>query len=208
MLMIHRPLKYPLISGSKEGQDLMVLTLLGRKGFFLDVGCGPPEHTNNTFTLEQCGWTGILLDYDQDYVMQCRRKRRSSIFRVDCGNYTRQEWLDLLESQESPHIIDYISVDVDDANIGFIRNFPFDQYEFKIMTYETDCYQCGNHRKDAAYTVLSTMPQYALLVEDVLLEPNGRVWEDWWVNERYLYCKGLYAKKVWWKTFVDAIKKS
>lgn len=202
-----RPIDIGMDSFAKEGQDRLAQRLIGEKGYFLDVGCDYPRQNNNTYLLERLGWTGILVDINGGRIRECKRERSSLSFQIDCAKFTRDEWVRLLESSHAPQIIDYMSVDVDGACSSFIKNFPFDRYEFKLMTYETDCYTAGVTRKNAAMTVLRQYPQYALLLENAQLD-GGWVWEDWWVNEKYMDFKKYYAKNLYWLSFLKMLESS
>lgn len=188
--------------GSKEGQDILVKKLIKNKGFFLDIGCGDPEYTNNTLLLEKNGWTGLLIDLNKFYINDCKTKRTSNSFCFDCRHFSKDNWLNFLLENNCPNIIDYISVDINDANIDFIKNFPFEIYEFKIMTFETDFYQCGDKRKSIAIKILSNFNCYKLLLENAMLL-DGRIWEDWWINEKYINCDKFYTKNLCWVNFIN-----
>ena len=195
-----------MISGSKEGQDRLVRSLIKSKGFFLDIGCGMPEVANNTFNLEKIGWKGVLVDRNQEYVDFCKKNRKCPVFNLDCDFKNKTDWVDFLNLNKTPKVIDYISVDVNYSNINFVKNFPFDEYEFKIMTFETDVYKCGSDVKIAEIEVISNYDFYAMVLEDAMLEREGRVWEDWWINEKYIKCKRFYSKRVFWLDFIDRLE--
>ena len=193
-------------SYSNDGQDVFVNTILPiQEGFFLDIGCNYPKIDNNTYALEVLGWTGLLIDINPNLINQCKEIRKSSSFLLDCSQIN---WREFLKENNVPKVIDYISLDVDDANVDVIRNFPFDEYEFKIMTFETDFYKCGSLRKDAAIKVLSNYSFYEMCLEDGILHwgneefGNNLIWEDWWINTKYINLpKELYSKKKKWKEF-------
>ena len=187
-------------SYSREGQDIFVDLLL-EKGFFLDIGCGGPVTFSNTYALELAGWTGVLLDSSASLIEECKRLRKSPVFLQDC---TSLDWARFLEENHVPKVIDYISLDVDDGNIAVIQNFPFDIYEFKIMTFETDCYW-SNRRKEAE---LRIMPQqYRMMLEDGVFTKDGKeyVWEDWWVNTNYIK-NNFHRKNTDWTVFLRELK--
>lgn len=188
-------------SGSKEQQDKFVLKFIPQ-GFFLDLGSQHPEQYNNTFLLEQKNWNGILIEKDEKYLEYTKEIRKSPIYCIDCDNIN---WLEFLQKNNVPKVIDYISADLDDSNINFIETFPFDQYEFKIMTFETDLYKT-TARKTAAMQVLSKHNQYKMVLENGQLF-DGRVWEDWWVNEKFIDCKDFYSNNIRWSDFVDRLYK-
>jgi len=195
-------------SYSKEGQDKLAKYLIGNQGFFLDIGCSNPKNGNNTFLLEELGWKGLLIDHNQKYVELCKKERKSDAFKIDCNLFTRENWIDFLEKNNAPKIIDYMSVDVDGSNINFIRNFPLEKYEFKIMTYETDVYRFGKSVKNAAIEILSKFNFYKILLEDGMIYEKEKIWEDWWVNEKYIKCQNIYSKKIKWSKFLEKLEYS
>jgi hypothetical protein len=68
-----------------------------------------------------------------------------------------------------------------------LDNFPFDEYEFKVMTFEHDTYRNGPEQKDQAYALL-TEKGYVRLCNDIQV-PEGmgetNYFEDWWINPKY-----------------------
>ena len=49
-------------SYSDSGEDLYILSNLGKKGFYVDVGCHHPTRLNNCHLLYLNGWSGINID--------------------------------------------------------------------------------------------------------------------------------------------------
>ena len=182
----------------------MVRRLVRTPGFFLDIGSGPPQKTNNTYMLERIGWSGIMMDQKIEMIEEAKLCRKATAFCMDCAQ-GRNEWLHFLRDNNVPSVIDYMSVDIDQWNIQFIQNFPFDLYEFKVMTYETDCYKGDMAIKNAALNILGNYPQYRMLLDDARLLDN-RIWEDWWVNEKYVKCKRIYTKGAQWKEFINKLE--
>lgn len=194
-------------SYSKEGQDQFVSKLIQKPGFFLDIGCGTPIENNNTYLLESLGWNGILVDNNTNNVEMCRAQRKSMAVVADASNV---DWIRLLERQLLSKTIDYISLDVDDSNGRVIQTFPLREYEFKILTYETDLYNGGVTRQRISEQVLSDFPQYRRIVKNVCLE-DGRPFEDWWLNTNYFKIEDhsvwkLEADGISWKEFLDKLK--
>ena len=187
---------------SKEGQDILVSKLISKPGFFLDIGCAEPIENNNTYLLERNGWRGILLDSNQKCINECKIKRSSFSY---CLDVTKINWLDLLKKHNIPKVIDYISMDADDANIEVMQNFPFNEYEFKIMTYETDLYS-NSRRQQVCEQILSDHPQYIQFLKNAQLE-DGKAWEDWWINKNY-FDKSILdvkSKNMYWKDFLKRL---
>jgi hypothetical protein len=187
-------------SYSTEGQDIFAHYVCKDIGYFLDIGCAEPIHRNNTYYLESIGWTGLLFDYNQNNIDECKKFRKSKSF---CLDVTKINWRSFLSENNCPKTIDYISLDVDKENINVIENFPFDEYEFKVMTIETDVYAHGSIIHDKA---IRFMPkQYSMILENGKLNEND-IWEDWWINEKYLSNKKwLYHKNKCWKDLINSI---
>lgn len=165
---------------SKEFQDILVSTLIPTPGFFLDIGMGDPISGNNTYLLEQNGWSGFLFDQNKDDINRANSIRRNEAIQCDASNF---DWLSFLKSKNVPKIIDYISMDVDAANISVINNFPFDHYEVKIITFEHDRYNNGDVRKDAYNNRMKKFPDYMFLLENAKI--TGLEWEDWIINKKH-----------------------
>lgn len=54
------------------------------RGYFVEVGANQPERSSQTFTFEQRGWTGILIEPQPDLADQLRRRRSAKVFGVAC----------------------------------------------------------------------------------------------------------------------------
>lgn len=183
------------ISHSKEGQDIFVSTLLKTPGFYLDIGSAEPTDGNNSYLLEIKGWSGISLDQN-NFCNEFSYLRKNKFVACDVSSLN---WVEFLEENKVPKIIDYISLDVDDANILVINNFPFDTYEFKIMTFETDKY-INEYRKIACKNKLEKHLQYQILLEDAQVTDKNLEWEDWWINTDYFdenILKHKSSKRMW-----------
>lgn len=178
-----------------EGQDYLAHKLIGDKGCFLDIGCAEPIKKNNTYALELLGWRGICIDQN-NFVAQYKKARKSQYFCLDALSI---DWKVFLKNQYPNNTIDFISMDIDNANIELIQRFPFDQYEFKILCFETDFYNCGDRRKKVAEEVLGKYPQYYRLIEDATIK--GLAWEDCWANEKYINLKDKAIHSIEYQNF-------
>ncbi len=56
------------------------------RGFFVDVGANDPVDGSQTWHLEQLGWSGILVEPQQDLAEQSRRQRRAKVYAVACSS--------------------------------------------------------------------------------------------------------------------------
>jgi hypothetical protein len=168
-------------------QDQFALTLVGKNGYFLDLGAGW-DHSginSNTVLLEENGWSGICVEgHGPSHAYRLTRTKRAHVLNV----YIPQTQIkDILDEYNAPKTIDYISVDIDPMSMIALDNFPFDEYEFKVMTFEHDTYRNGPEQKDQAYALL-TEKGYVRLCNDIQV-PEGmgetNYFEDWWINPKY-----------------------
>ncbi len=92
-------------------------------------------------------------------------------------------------------MIDYLSIDIDpvfsptepihDPCSKALSLFPFDEYDFKILTIEHDFYNPhGPYQKQMLQNYMKDRP-YKLIVEDVALSFAGTKYlEDWYINPK------------------------
>ena len=174
------------VSNSQASQDKFVYEVLIKNkpyyaGTFLEIGCGQPIAINNTYHLEKYfNWSGILLDYNRSSYEECRRIRKSVCL---CDDATTINWNTILPKYNTPLLMDYLSFDVDESSEASFDNFPFEQYKFKVITIEHDCYRFGNHVKEKMRKRLSSIG-YDLVCADVMNINNP--FEDWWVNPEFV----------------------
>lgn len=170
-------------------QDLFVQTLLGNKGYFVDIGAGDGAGlpcASNTYWLEELGWTGILLEYDPQYPTEGRKLRPNSHFVL--ANALTIDYKQLFRQCNTPKVIDYLSIDIEPSSIAALVRFPFDEYDFKILTIEHDFYNMpqGIVQKRELTIFMKTLP-YVKVVEDVGLSyRTTHFLEDWFVNPKYI----------------------
>jgi len=55
-------------------------------GYFVDVGANEPQNGSQTWPLEQLGWTGVLIEPQQDLADRLRRERRAKVYAVACSS--------------------------------------------------------------------------------------------------------------------------
>jgi hypothetical protein len=168
-------------------QDQFALTLVGKNGYFLDLGAGW-DHSgmnSNTVLLEENGWNGICVEgHGPSHALRLAKAKRAHVLNV----YIPQtQIIDILKEHNAPKTIDYVSVDIDPMSMIALDNFPFDEYEFKVMTFEHDTYRNGPEQKEQAYALL-TEKGYVRLCNDVNVpeaQGVGLYFEDWYVNPKY-----------------------
>lgn len=191
-------------SYSQIAQDKFVLNFFENKsGYFLDLGCGDGFSEpcgNNTLLLENCGWDGLGVDFNQSYIKNFLLNRKS---KAVCADLTKTKLKEILQNNNCPMIIDFLSFDVDQATESVLNSFPSQDYKFKLIAFEHNLYlgnssiYCG--LKEKAKKVFGD--EYEILIEDVKLENHGAV-EDWYVNKeltcslKKVYLKDLYPNEI------------
>ena len=183
-------------------QDIFVDKILNKtEGFFVDIGAGTgglptrtPGFYSNTYYFESFkNWKGIAIDYDTNWWSIADRLRSASCVCVDLIEKNINE---VLEEWNCPKEIDYLSLDVDDAQLKVFNDFNFDKYKFKVLTLEHNLFQslpeCTQDRSEEQkknivkehthYRKVLSDYGYKLLWADVCLDNYGPV-EDWFVDE-------------------------
>lgn len=175
-------------SYAQASQDLFVHSLLGDKGYFLDIGAGWDSYglNSNSLYLEEQGWTGICIEGDLESAN--KRKSRSINCKVLNVFVPQKSLKDILTDENSPNIIDYVSIDIEPNSVVALKDFPFETFEFKILTFEHDFYRIGKEQKEEAHQILSSYG-YTLLCNDVFgpvdICGENCPYEDWWINPKY-----------------------
>lgn len=167
-------------------QDIFVLTALdGKKdGIYVELGAGHPFYGNNTALLElKYGWKGVSVDYSIGAIEEFFRERNNVEILADT---TALDYILLFRQLGYPPTIDYLQIDCDPAHISYetLLRIPFDQYEFKVITFEHD------HSKDETGKVRENSRKYLEEKGYTLILTNiGKediTVEDWWVNSKYV----------------------
>ena len=170
-------------SHSQAGQDRFIYELLIKPesyfaGTFLDIGCSDPVYINNTLALEELGWRGWLIDGDAAWAEDCKVKRLSPFV---CYDATLIDWSLLCGDQR---VFDYISLDVDHAQVAALKNLLKHGIRFRAATIEHDFYRFkGPPAPRDEIRALLHGAGYTILCEDVLC--NGpEPYEDWWCDTK------------------------
>lgn len=163
-------------SYSQAGQDIWVYEMLEHKtdGFYLDLGCSDAQKHSNTCFLERLGWKGLLVD-----IVDGCELRSGTFIKSDAANPNSRL---RLHYKTLPAVVDYLSLDCDDATLGAFNALPWDKVTFRVMTIEHDSYRKGSSDRDAMRSALIERG-YTLVCGDVVVEwPEGTFvpYEDWW----------------------------
>ena len=179
------------------GQDVFVNRLLDMdEGFFLDIGAGVSDldaetvlisTMSNTYGLEQFrDWNGIAIDYDEKYIQEAK-KFRSCI--MICEDLMEVNINDILQKNNAPKKIDYLSFDVDAAQEKVFNELDFSVYSFKTITYEHNLFLADKNSDGSTIQKHYTESRkrfsdlgYKLLFGNVGVFPGQPV-EDWYVDE-------------------------
>ena len=134
-------------SYSQIKQDLIVLDILGykREGTFVDIGCGPPIHINNTYLMEsEYGWSGFSVDFNEEEKPKWVSDRPDSSMII--ADALVVDFLEKFKENNLPPVIDYLSYDLEPPEVTFesVQRIPFDEYTFNVITYEHDGYRMGD----------------------------------------------------------------
>jgi len=156
------------------------------KGFFVDIGAGdsdfPPYGTNsNTKFLEEKGWSGILVECVYGWTEYAKITRSGAAV---CARIPDTPIKKILYENNCPNTIDYLSIDIEPSSVIALETFPFDEYEFKILTFEHDLYAAGPTQKNKSHEILKSKG-YICLCEDVETPMNAGPYEDWWINPKF-----------------------
>lgn len=184
---------------SNAGQDEFAFKLNSKKtnGFYLEIGCGDPILENNTIFLESIGWSGISIDYVQhDYSNRKNKYFKENALEISYKHFLREN--------NTPKIIDYLSLDIDLSTTECLNRLPLNEYAFKVITIEHDAYRFGDAPRSAQRKIL-TNAGYYLLCADVTTPPlfENQYFEDWWVHPSYINIynfKHLLCERVQSKT--------
>ena len=197
---------------SQVYQDEFVLKLMGKRGFFVDIGAGygyKRPNGGNSQLLEELGWTGILIEGNEELHKYSKENRKSVSVHAFLPD---KKLIDIFKEYNCPNIIDYLSIDIDPTSLVALEDFPFDEYEFKVLTFEHDSYGKNLETKNKSWEIL-IKNGYTCLHEDVqtpdFLFPDIYLtlpFEDWWVNKKYFSTDFINNNKTIGKKAIDIVR--
>jgi hypothetical protein len=166
---------------SQAFQDMFVLGMLNGKknGTYVEIGGDHPVVINNSYLLEsEFGWKGVSFEIIQSAVDFYNTFRKSPCL---CEDATTADYVQIFEENDFPGQIDYLQVDIEPAQqtLNALKQIPFDQYRFSVITYETDVYRDGPDCQEEAMNFLLSHG-YELVIRNVANE--GNPYEDWYVD--------------------------
>jgi len=167
---------------SQAFQDRFVLlaTDYKRDGKYLEIGAYHPYEHSNTYLLEKnYNWKGISLDINPKSVINFNGKRFNECIEADATKFDYKQKMDSLGWGRD---WDYLQLDCEPAANTFLAlmQIPFEDYRFRVITYEHDWYCEKNIYRDKSRKYLQSMG-YELVVSNVSVDDNSP-FEDWWLH--------------------------
>ena len=177
-------LKNILQNYSQCYQDLFVLYILKgkKKGTYLEIGAGKPFYGNNTALLKEFNWSGISLEINQSLIDQWLIERPNDIIlNEDATNVDFNK----IYNNNLPKSIDYLQLDIDPSSNTYkaLKNIPFDQIQFNVITYEHDYYVDNSKYRSKSREFLKEK-NYILIASNISPD-NHSPFEDWYVHKNY-----------------------
>tara|TARA_R100000655_G_scaffold103376_1_gene149796 strand:+ start:527 stop:1105 length:579 start_codon:yes stop_codon:yes gene_type:complete len=174
---------------SQCSQDRFVIDVLNNlnnieNGTFLDFGCWKPHEGNNTYVLEKkYSFTGISIDIDASVIPLWEHSDRNdkNFKLIDLSSANIKEILG--NNYPNTKIIDYFSFDLEPPllTLEVLQKIPFDEYRFKVVTYEHDGHRGFDTIKPSRE--IFTKNGYKRIKSDLMEQywRNVSLAEDWWV---------------------------
>lgn len=190
---------------SQAMQDRFAANILGfkRNGFYLDIGSCHAVSTNNSFCFEQLGWKGICIEYDEHH-NESYRQRNCIYINQDA---TKIDYEKLLNENNAPSTIDFLSLDIDALSTSVLEMLPLDKFKFSAICIEHDYYIHEGKYRDRQRKILADAG-YILLCADVLVPISHDTkpdcsFEDWWIHSSFNYpaiesirCSFMYPSQI------------
>jgi hypothetical protein len=125
-------------------QDQFVAETLEFKkdGTFLDIGCHHYKNISNTYYLEsELNWRGVGVELDNNFEQGWIENRPNSKF--VCTDAVEADYKVLLEQNNMPKVIDYLSLDIEppEATFKALQKLFETDYIFRVVTFEIDSYR-------------------------------------------------------------------
>lgn len=90
----------------------------------------------------------------------------------------------LLDDNNAPHLIDYISLDTEGNDYNVLLGFPFDRYAVKLWTIEHNAYADGGVLKDKIRALMASKGY--VVIPDAEKSHDANIFEDWFVHQDYI----------------------
>jgi hypothetical protein len=164
------------------GQDKFVAETFKYKknGTFLDIGCNDYKDRNNTYFLEKnLNWIGVGVDTRKDFKDGWDKNRTSKFV---TGNGTILDFKKVLDENNMPQIIDYLSIDTEPSSTSFkcLLNVFKSGYDFNVITFETDEYNTKPENSIQELSRIFLKNKGFVLIKEV------RRQDDFYIHQRML----------------------
>lgn len=129
-----------------KSQDELVWEYFGRRreGFFVEVGANDPQGGSQTWLLEQNGWSGLLVEPQEQFYRQlCEHRPRAKVFRAACSAPDKIGFADLHIPEEDLNGFATLERNVDDFGIRYART-----ESVELVTLNALLAQVGNPQVD------------------------------------------------------------
>jgi FkbM family methyltransferase len=197
---------------SQAGQDQWVDEWFSskRNGYFLEIGAADGWGDSNTYYLEkELDWTGIIFECGVEDYIKCKTLRKKSLTlpyavwdentnlsfqirshsvgTVGAGMPVAARTLKtIFEKHNVPLLIDYISLDIEGAELNALRGFPWETHIAILWTIEHNLYRGEKQHKLDIYNFMIEKG-YIRVREDVICKDSGMLpYEDWFVHKDYI----------------------
>jgi hypothetical protein len=170
---------------SDARQDQFVANMLKFKknGHYIDIGSCHSMYSNNSFYFQSLDWKGICVEINSEYNSSYESRKDCIYLNEDA---TKIEYRTLLNENNFPKTIDYLSLDIDEASIDVLKILPLDEFRFRVITIEHDAYHLGDYYRSQQRQILE-QNGYMLVCSNVFVQQNGWIkencaFEDWWID--------------------------
>jgi hypothetical protein len=156
-------------SGAGCLQDVFALFVNSNieNGFVVDIGCKTPGNGNNSTLFLENKWNGVGADI-HDYSHQWEIYPNFQFHKMDV---TLKNNIDLLFSK-CPNVVEFLSLDVDEAGLVTLQNIDLDAFKFKCICIEHDYYRFGESLRHSQRKILEQ--KYTRVIQTQA--------EDWYVD--------------------------
>ena len=210
-----------IIFYSQANQDKWVCEVLDfkKRGYYVDIGAYDGIQTSNTYTLEKyLRWSGICIEANNIIFDSLVKNRNSKNINSAITNFNGTCHFEgdsiktngkivncftlesVLQDNNSPSEIDYLSIDVEGHEYTILNCFDFNKYNIKLMTVEHNLYVDGDVRKNQLFELLTNKGFTRVLENAVCLDKNplyyNKPYEDWYINSSF---QDLIQKSKWFK---------
>lgn len=164
---------------SQVHQDQFALKT-ATKNTYIEIGAAGPIKYNNTYLLEQNGWSGFSIELEPNKVAEWTERKN----KIYCDNALTFDYIKALEENKLPQRIGYLSCDIEPVENTFsaLKRVIEQGISFDCITFEHDKYQ-SEIDYDPIVTEYLNDKGYKVAVKDVYRwRKRPCYFETWYVN--------------------------